>query len=170
MAKVVNNINMELHESTIHKAKENNNSIPSEKIIDGVFNLSGSPQFSAKVGSQYTKFELGCDEPSVLGGPGVHPTPLTYLLFGVMACFSSSLAAQCAEEGLELKDLKVRGKLLYDLGPAVIESDAPIIKGMKLEVISTSNLDRQIKEAWKKCPAVYAIQNPIPTEINQVKS
>ncbi len=167
MAKVVNNINMELHESTIEKARENNNSIPSEKTINGVFNLSGSPQFSAQVPTQFTKFDLGCDEPSVLGGPGVHPTPLTYLLYGVMACYGSSLAAQCADEGMELRDLKVRGKLIYDLGPAVIESDIPIIKGLKLEIISSKNLDGQIKRAWKKCPAVYAIQHPIPTEISQ---
>lgn len=170
MANILNNINMELHESTLNKARANNNSIPSEKTINGVYNLAGSPQFSAQVGSQFTKFELGCDEPSALGGPGVHPSPLTYVLFGVMACFGSSLAAQCAEEGLELNDLKVRGKLIYDLGPAVIESEIPIIKGLKLEIISGSNLDRQIKEAWKKCPAVYAIQNPIPTEISQAKA
>ena len=170
MAKIVNNINMELHESTIKKARENNNSIPSEKTINGVFNLSGSPQFSAQVSSQATKFDLGCDEPSALGGPGVHPTPLTYLLYGVMACFGSSLAAQCADEGLELKDLKVTGKLIYDLGPAVIESDIPIIKGLKLEIISSTKLEGQIKRAWKKCPAVYAIQNPIPTEITQVRA
>lgn len=170
MPKTLNNINLELQGKTVAKAKENNNSIPVEKTITGEFNLSGSPQFSAYVTTEATKFELECDEPSVLGGPGVHPTPLTYLLYGVMACYSSSLASQCAVEGLELKDLKVRGKLIYDLGPAVIESGNPIIKGLKLEVISSTKLDEQIKRAWKKCPAVYAIQHPVPTEIAQAES
>ena len=170
MEKTLNNINLELHGNTTRKAKENNNSIPVEKTISGEYNLNGSPQFSAQVVSEFTKFDLGCDEPSALGGPGVHPSPLTYLLYGVMACYSSSLAAQCATEGLELKELKVRGKLIYDLGPAVIESGNPIIKGLKLEVISSTNLDQQIKRAWKKCPAVFAIQHPIPTEIEQAKS
>lgn len=170
MPKILNNINLELHGSTTGKARENNNSIPVEKTISGEYNIAGSPQFSAQVVSESTKFDLGCDEPGALGGPGVHPTPLTYLLFGVMACYGSSLAAQCATEGLELKDLKVRGTLKYDLGPAVIESGLPIIKGLKLEIISESKLGEQIKRAWKKCPAVFAIQHPIPTEIQQVQS
>ena len=167
MPKILNNINLELHAKTTQSAKENNDSMPVEKTLVGEYNLSGSPQFSAQVASEHTKFDLGCDEPSVLGGPGVQPTPLTYLLYGVMACYSSSLAAQCATEGLELKDLKVRGKLSYDLGPAVIESGSPIIKGLKLEVISSTKLGGQISRAWKKCPAVFAIQNPIPTDIKQ---
>lgn len=170
MAKVLNNINLDLQGITAKKARESNNSIPVEKTIIGEFNLSGSPQFSAHVSTESTKFELECDEPSLLGGPGVHPTPLTYLLYGVMACYSSSLASQCAVEGIELKDLKVRGKLIYDLGPAVNESSNPIIKGLKLDIISSSNLEEQIKRAWKKCPAVYAIQHPIPTEISQTES
>lgn len=167
MAKILNNINLELQANTIEAARANENSFPVEKTIIGEFNLSGSPQFSAQVTTEKTKFDLACDEPSVLGGPGVHPTPLTYLLYGVMACYSSSLASQCASEGIELKDLKVRGKLIYDLGPAVIETGNPIIKGLKLDVISSTKLEEQIRSAWKKCPAVYAIQNPIPTEIGQ---
>lgn len=168
MAEVLNNINLELHEASSKKAKGNNNSLPVEKTINGEFNLSGSPMFSAEVGSEFTKMKLGSDEPSSLGGRGVQPSPLTYVLFGVMACYGSSLAAECAEEGLELKDIKIRGKLSYDLGPVVTDARAPIITGLRLEVISSSDLKAQIRKAWEKCPAVYAIQNPIPTEIQQV--
>lgn len=170
MAGILNNIDLELHGNTRKKARENNNSIPVEKTIVGEYNLAGSPQFSAQVASESTKFDLGCDEPGVLGGPGVQPTPLTYLLYGVMACYSASLAAQCAVEGLELRDLRIRGKLSYDLGPAVVETSAPIITGLSLEVISSANLEEQIGKAWRKCPAVYAIQNPIPTEIHQAEA
>lgn len=170
MAKILNNINLELHGATTRKARENNNSVPVEKTISGEYNLSGSPQFSAQVVSEATKFNLGCDEPGALGGPGIQPTPLTYLLYGVMACYGSSLAAQCATEGIELKGLKVRGTLSYDLGPAVIESSDPIIKKLKLEIIASDKLDEQIQRAWRKCPAVFAIQHPIPTEIVQAKS
>ena len=166
MTEVLNNINLELVKSTSNKAI--NGSFPIEKIINGEFNLSGSPMFSAEVGSEYTKFKFGSDEPGTLGGKGVQPSPLTYVLFGVMACYGSSLAAECAEEGLAIKDMKVRGKLSYDLGPVVTDVKTPIITGLKLEIISSTNLETQIKKAWAKCPAVYALQNPIPTEIVQV--
>ena len=167
MAEIVNNINLELHGASSKKAKENNNSLPVSKTITGTFNLSGSPMFSATLVSEATKFSLGCDEPTALGGRGVQPSPLTYILYGIMACYGSTLAAECAEEGLELKDLKIRGTLNYDLGAVVTDVKSPIIKGLKLEVLSGTELKEQIKKAWPKCPAVYAIQNPIPTEIVQ---
>ena len=167
MAGILNNINLDNHVASSEKAKANNNSLPVEKTITGVFNLNGSPMFSAEVGSEFTKTRLGCDEPTSLGGRGVQPSPLTYVLYGVMACYGSSLAAECAEEGLELKDLRIRGKLSYDLGPVVTDAKAPIITGLKIEVLSTTDLKTQIRKAWDKCPAVYAIENPIHTEINQ---
>lgn len=167
MAKILNNINLELHEASSKKARSNNGSMPVEKTIVGEFNMSGSPMFSAEIASEFTKVKLGCDEPTALGGKGVQPTPLTYILYGVMACYSSTLAAECAEEGLELNDLKIRGILSYDLGPVVSDSKVAIIKALRLEVISSSKLDEQIKRAWAKCPAVYAIQNPIETKILQ---
>ncbi len=166
----INNIRMELQQKTREKAKENGNAVPVEKTILGTYYMSGSPQFSADLQTEASTFHMNCDEPSALGGPAVNPTPLTYLLFGVMACYGSSLASQCANENIELKELKIRGKLIYDIGPAVIESENPIIKGLRLEVISDMLLSEQIKRAWKKCPAVFAIQNPIPTDIIQVKN
>lgn len=164
----LNNIRIELQEKTKEKAKKNGNSVPMEKTITGTYHMNGSPQFSADLKTEASVFHMNCDEPSVLGGPAINPTPLTYLLFGVMACYSSSLASQCASENIELKELKIRGKLIYDIGPAVIESPNPIIKGLNLEVISDRKLTEQIGRAWKKCPAVFAIQNPIPTDITQV--
>lgn len=168
MAEIVNNINLELHEASSRKAKANNNSFPVSKTITGVFNMSGSPMFSATLKSEATKTTLGCDEPTSLGGQGVQPSPLTYILYGVMACYGSSLAAECAEEGIELKDLKIRGTLNYDLGGVVTDVRSPIVTGLKIEVLSGTELKEQIKKAWEKCPAVYAIQNPIETEILQV--
>lgn len=169
MAEIVNNINLELHEASSRKAKDNQNSIPVSKTITGTYNLSGSPMFTAELKSEATVSTLGCDEPTALGGQGVQPTPLTYILYGIMACYSSTLAAECAEEGLALSDLKVRGILSYDLGPVVTDVKSPIIKSLKLEVLSSNQLDEQIKRAWAKCPAVYAIQNSIETNILQAK-
>lgn len=168
MAEILNNIDLELHEASSTKARANNNSFPVSKTIVGDFNLSGSPMFSATLKSETTKTTLGCDEPTSLGGRGVQPSPLSYILYGIMACYGSSLAAECAEEGIKLDDLKVRGTLNYDLGPVVTDAKAPIITGLKIEILSKADLKTQIKKAWEKCPAVYAIQNPIKTEIFQV--
>ena len=167
MAKIVNNVNLDLQETSAKKARENNNSIPVSKTITGVFNLSGSPMFTADLKTETSAFPMGCDEPTVLGGQGIQPTPLTYILYGIMACYSSTLAAECALDGLVLSDLKIRGTLDYDIGTVVTGVKSQIIKGLKLEVLSSTKLEKQIKNAWVKCPAVYAIQNPIDTEIVQ---
>ncbi len=164
---IINNIRMEMQDKTKEKARINHNTIPIEKTIDGTYHLNGSPQFSANLDTEFSRFTANCDEPTALGGPGVNPTPLTYLLFGVMACYSSTLASQCSNEGIKLKELKIRGKLIYDIAPVVIESDLPIIKELKIEVICETNLKEQIKRAWNRCPAIFAIQNPIKTSIYQ---
>lgn len=169
MTRIVNNVNLDLQDVTSKKARENGNSIPVSKTLYGTFNLAGSPMFSAHLKSESTVTTLGCDEPTVLGGQGIQPTPLTYILYGIMACYSSTLAGECAHEGIVLDSLNIRGTLEYDIAPVVTQTEIPIITGLKLEVISSAKLEEQIKKAWKKCPAVFAIQNPVPTEIYQVE-
>lgn len=164
-----NNIDLELIKNSAYNAHSHGNSLAVEKIIEGTFNLEGSPMFSAQVKSDTTTTVLGCDEPRVLGGQGIQPTPLTYLLFGVISCYASTLAMQCAMDELKITELQVTGRLYYDLAPVVSDSDAPIIKKLQIEVRSNEYLGKEIEKAWKKCPAVYAIQNPIETEIYQKK-
>ncbi len=168
MARIINNLSLDVIEETAAKARANNGSIPVEKEITGTFHLSGSPMFTATLHTDYSDFLIGCDEPSPLGGKGVRPSPLTYMLYGVLACYSSTLAIQCATDGIELRELKVKGTLSYDIGPLVVEKDVPIIKKLKIEVSSDRNIGKQVAAARKKCPAVFAVEHPVETEILQV--
>lgn len=164
---MVNNLSLDVIEETARKAKANNGSIPIEKEITGTFHLSGSPMFTATLHTDYTDFLVGCDEPSPLGGKGVRPSPLTYMLYGVLACYSSTLAIQCAADGIELGELSVKGTLYYDIGPLVAESDMKIIKRLKIEVFADKDIRQQTAKARKRCPAVYAVEHPVETEISQ---
>ncbi len=163
----INNIELNLVEESRKKAANNGNSLPSRRTIEGKFNLDRSPMFSAPISTDSSSFVLGCDEPGVLGGQGIQPTPLTYLLFGVMSCFASTLAMQCALDGIKLDDLSITGTLHYDLGPVVTGESMPIIRKMEFIVHSSANLESEIVKARKRCPAVFAIENPIETEIRQ---
>lgn len=168
MARMMNNLSLDVIDETSRKAKANKGSIPIEKEITGTFHLSGSPMFTATLHTDYSDFLVSCDEPSPLGGRGVRPSPLTYMLYGVLACYSSTLAIQCAADGIELGKLSVKGTLYYDIGPLVVESDLKIIKRLKIEVIADKDIREQTAKARARCPAVYAVEHPIETEISQV--
>lgn len=163
----INNIELNLVEDSRKKASLNGNSLPSQRTIEGKFSLDRSPMFSAPISTEMSAFVLGCDEPSVLGGQGIQPTPLTYLLFGVMSCFASTLAMQCALDGIKLDDLSLTGTLYYDLGPVVTGESMPIIRKMEFLVHSSASLESEIEKAKKRCPAVFAMENPIQTHIRQ---
>ena len=139
-----------------------------EKIIQGEYSFEGSPAFLAEVKTDHSRFILTSDEPSILGGLGVHTSPFTYVLYGTMACFASTLAIVCAEKQLPLKALKITGKVRYDIGPLLTDSKWPLIRELILEVEADKNISNIIEEAREKCPSVYAWNNPIKTEILQV--
>ena len=166
----LNNVNLKLLKETESKAKVNGNSFPTKKVITGRLTLRGSPEFEATVASNLSNFTLQADEPPALGGSGVNPTPLTYLLFGLVSCFTTTLANQCAISGIKLEKLEVTGTMNYDLGPVVTESDAPIVKDVTLSLKSDKDLTEMIKKARKHCPSLFAIENPIKTTIVQEKS
>lgn len=168
MEELVNNINMTELNKTENKIKSSGGHLYVEKHINGEFNFNGSPMFKAELGSEKAKFILGADEPGILGGQGVHATPLNYLMMGIMSCFASTVAIQASKMGIILKKLNFKGHLYYDIGPVVIDSDFPIIKSLKIEVEADQEIGEVLKRSRKACPALYAIMNPIPTEISQI--
>ena len=168
MSDRINNVDMQVLKTSQEKSLKQNGHFEVEKHIDGVFHMEGSPMFTAELMSERAKFTMGADEPGVLGGMGVHATPLNYLMFGVMSCFASTVAIQAAKKGITLKKLNIKGHLYYDIGPVVTDSDFPIIKSLKLDVESDKDLTEVLKISRKVCPALYAIANPIPTEIAQI--
>jgi uncharacterized OsmC-like protein len=167
---LVNNINVDAVKRTGEEFERNGGHRFVEKEIKGEFRFDGSPAFLAQLNSDYSKYVVTADEPKLLGGWGVHSTPLSYVLFGVMACYANTLAIQCALKGVALKKLKLTGRLFYDIGPMLTDSDSPLINKLKIEVEADRDVQDMIQLSWRKCPAVYAIEHSVATEIVQSKS
>ncbi len=167
MAELINNVDLSIVNSTTKKAQENNGHFEVEKHIEGEFHFDGSPMFTADLMSEKAKFTMGADEPGLLGGRGVHATPLNYLMFGVMSCFASTVVIQAGKRGVKLGKLKIKGHLYYDVGPMLTDSDEPLIKELKLEVESDKDI-KEILKASRRCPALYSISHAIKTEVEQV--
>lgn len=168
MAELVNNVDLSIVKNTAKKSDENNGHFDVEKHIKGEFHLEGSPMFTADLMSERATFTAGADEPGVLGGRGVHATPLNYLLFGVMSCYASTVAIQAGLKGVKLGKLKVTGNLYYDLGPMFADSDSPIIKELTLDVEADKDIKEILEISRKRCPALFAIANGIKTDVKQV--
>ncbi len=162
-----NNVDLARINQSKQKFEEENGHHFVEKVIQGEYMLEGVPNFLAEVQTDHTKFILASDEPTILGGLGVHTSPFTYVLYGTMACFASTLALMCAEKRVPLKTLKIKGKVHYDIGPLLTDSKWPLIQELVLEVEADKDIAGIVKEAQEKCPSVYAWSHPIRTEIFQ---
>jgi len=141
-----------------------------EKLIEGEYRIEGSPAFTAELHSDLSNFVVTSDEPKILGGPGVQPSPLSYVLFGVMACYANSLAIQCGLKGVKLQRMRLKGRLLYDIGPVLTGIESPLIRELKIEVEADRDIGEIIDLTNERCPALYAINHAIKTEVLQAKS
>jgi uncharacterized OsmC-like protein len=168
--KVVNNIDLGVVRESKASFEADGGHHCVEKVIEGGFRLEGSPSFSAELRSDASAHFVESDEPRVLGGHGVHASPLSYVLFGVLACYANTLAIQCGLNGIELGSLKVRGRLSYDIGPLLTGIHAPLRKELTIEVESDRDLRRVIEVSNERCPALYLVDHAVATSVVQVGS
>jgi uncharacterized OsmC-like protein len=164
---IVNNIDLEVIRETKKSFQGEGGHHYVEKTIEGTYGLEGSPSFAAEIRSDMSRLTVSSDEPRILGGRGVHVSPLSYLLFGVMACFANSLAIQCSLNGVKLGRMKVKGRLSYDIGPVLSEIDSPLIKQLDMEVEADEDVREMIELTKVRCPALYAINHAVRTEVVQ---
>ncbi len=164
---LLNNIDLEAVAETKKAFEKEDGHHHVEKNIGGVYRLEGSPSFVAELRTDASNVIVSSDEPKALGGRGVHVSPLTYVLFGVTACFANSLAIQCSLNGVELRSLKLKSHLSYDIGPVLSGIDSPLIEELAIEVESDKDITELIELTKERCPALYAINHAIKTDVFQ---
>ena len=169
MPNIVNNINLTLvEESRDSFVQKENGHHYIEKKIEGEFRLEGSPSFSARLQSEKSSYVLGADEPTILEGEGIQISPLTYVLYGIMACYANTLAIQCGLKDVRLAKLKLVGHLYYDIGPMLSNIDSPLINELRIEVDADKDIREIIEVSRVKCPAVSLVEKSVKTAILQV--
>jgi uncharacterized OsmC-like protein len=137
------------------------------KTVEGNWNLvDGKPQFVSILEHANGSTIVEADGPPFMGGSGIKPDPVQYCLFGLAACFAQTFASIAAEEGIELKKLKVSAENKVNLSRALGLGNEPIVERVKLSVEVSSEADKdKLKEienlAKERCPGVYCLTNPI---------
>jgi uncharacterized OsmC-like protein len=167
MAEIVNNLDLTVVRETKKKIDADGGHFPVEKHIEGEFHFDGSPMFTATLSSNFATFNVGVDEPMVLGGKGVYTSPLNYLMTGVLSCYASTIVLSASMQGVKLSKLKLKGHLFYDIGPMLHPSDFPLVKELKIEVEADKDIREIIKNSTR-CPAFYIVSRGVKTEVSQI--
>jgi uncharacterized OsmC-like protein len=106
------------------------------------------------------------DFPSFLGGEGRAPTPLAYCFYGAMCCYGATFATQAAMAGIHLQSLRIALSLTVDFHAALGLGDIPPLSPFEFHVeVETDASDEDVqlvkKLADERCPAIWAMQNPV---------
>lgn len=164
---VLNNVNVGKVEQVIREAVTDSSKTKRVQKVEGEWLFEeGEPQFRAEVNFEGGKVVMESDQPTNLGGSGTRPGPLLYCFLGLVACYTATFATIASQMGIRLRKLtaKLEGNLnfsrVYGLSkePTMeevrisvqVESDAP---SEKLEEVE--------KLAYERCPAVFALTQPI---------
>ena len=146
------------------------------------FNLEGEwrtskdeKQFGGQLSFPNGELALDADFPSFLGGEGRAPSALAYCFFGAMSCYGSTFATQAAMANVNLKSMKISLSLSVDFRGAIGIGTFPPLKGFDFKVhvdSSASNDDiQQVKKLTdERCPAIWAMKNPVPFTTSAVKA
>ena len=124
-------------------------------------------QFSGEIAFPQGELTLSADFPTFLGGEGRAPSALTYCFFGALSCYGSTFATQAAMAGVKLDTMTISLKLGVDFRTALGVGDFPPMTGFEFNVkvkSDASDTDIQnIKQLTdERCPAIWAMNNPVP--------
>lgn len=153
--KIINGVNVSQLFSTIDQIKENPDIAlfkfrVTNQWIDGTHNR-GTVQGFYGAGKEDDSREpqtFDLDEPPVLLGNNAGPNPVEYLLVGLSGCITTSLVANAAAKGIELKSVSSRFEGDIDLrGFLGISEDVPV--GYK-EIRILFSIDADISDEQKE--------------------
>ena len=165
----MNNINLE----NIQKTKEaiTKGEFPERKpfIAEGEWIFSEEGQFKGTLEFPKGKITLITDQPPPSGGNGNAPNPVQYCVFAMISCYATTFMTIAASKGVEIKKLKAKGASEVNMKSVFEVEEGPIVEKVWIELEIESDADKNIieeirKEADRKCPAAFTVQNKIPFE------
>ncbi|MDT7892333.1 MAG: OsmC family protein [Thermoproteota archaeon] len=170
----MNNINLEKLRETIEKLKKDPSLRRTKQTISGEWNANDptKPQFKSIIKTEKGEFTLLADLPLQQGGNMLAPGPIPYCLFGVAACFASTLAMVATLEGKKINKLNL--DLIADMNMSRVFAleDAPVIEKVtilvNLEIDGENNkevLRKLIQLAEERCPAAYTLTHGTKLEV-----
>lgn len=134
-----------------------------EESISGSWNFDNEvSQFRAHVNSEYGNAIMLADNKTSLGGNGVQPSPMQYILFGIASGFAGALVNEAALNNYHIQDVKVKviASTNYDMFFSIDKRDPVEKLSIIVHVISVENIDRILRlknDILDCCPPLFLI-------------
>jgi uncharacterized OsmC-like protein len=163
----MHNVRLDQIEATAKAAVDDATAAKLDVKLDGGWRVDEeSPQFAGIVKFPKGETLFEADFPAFLGGEGRAPTPLAYCFYGAMCCYGATFATQAAMAGVHLKSLQISLSLSVDFRAALGLGDVPPLSSFDFQVeVETDASDDDVQRvktlADERCPAIWAMQNPV---------
>lgn len=167
----MHNVRIENAQRTAEKAKTEPAAAQLKVDLAGEWRTDESkPQFGGTVKFPKGETVFEADFPPFLSGEGRAPSPLIYCFWGALSCYASTFAMQAAMAGVEIKGLRSRLRLNVDFRGALGVADVPPLDTFQFEIaVDTDASDEDIARvkqlAEERCPAIWAMDHPVPHTI-----
>lgn len=132
------------------------------------------PQFGGAVKFAKGETTFEADFPPFLSGEGRAPSPLIYCFWGALSCYASTFAMQAAMTGVGITALRARLRLNVDFRGALGVADVEPLDVFRFEIevetdASAAEVARIKDLADQRCPAIWAMDHPVPhtTEVRK---
>jgi uncharacterized OsmC-like protein len=172
----MHNVRTNVLEETKKKTQADRGAATMQATLTGEWRIDDkAPQFGGMV--KFPKGELlfEADFPPFLGGEGRAPSPLAYCFYGAMCCYGATFATQAALEGVQLKSLRIGLTVDVDFTTALGLGQVPPLSKFSFTVrVETDAPDADVQRikrlADERCPAIWAMKNPVPHEVTVSKA
>ncbi|HTH69742.1 MAG TPA: OsmC family protein [Candidatus Saccharimonadales bacterium] len=167
----MHNVRVENVKQTAEKARSDPAAAQLNVDLAGEWRLDESkPQFGGTVKFPKGETLFEADFPPFLSGDGRAPSPLIYCFFGALSCYASTFAMQAAMAGVEINGLRARLRLNVDFRGALGVADAQPLDTFRFELAvetaaSDADIERIKRLAEERCPAIWAMDHPVPHTI-----
>jgi len=167
----LNNIDLSRVQATVEAVRRNPDQARRPQRVEVDWNFAeGEPQMRAAVTVEGRTHLLEADSPPFLGGTGLRPGPIPYCLFAFASCFAGSFVGAAAELGVRLTRLRVAAEAVVDFTRPLGLGDNPPAESLTFIVDAETDGDparlEEVRDlAYRRCPAVYCIINPVPLKI-----
>jgi uncharacterized OsmC-like protein len=172
----MHNVRTEQITQTAEKARSDPSDAQLAVSLTGAWNVDESlPQFFGPVKFPDGEVTFTADFPPFLGGAGRAPTPLAYCFYGAMCCYGATFATQAAMAGISVSSLRIGLTLTVDFRTALGLGQFPPMDKFTFAVeVQTDASDEEVQKvkalADERCPAIWAMSNPVPYETTAVRA
>lgn len=172
----MHNVDVDSITKTADSARDDPKAAWMDVHLEGTWNVDGpAVQFQGDVPFPQGTATFAADFPPFLGGSGLAPAALAYCFYGAMCCYGATFATQAAMAGMEIEAMQISLDTGVDFRPALGVAETDPLSDFKFRInVTTPASEEKVAEVKQltdeRCPAIWAMKNPVPHTIEVTKA